>query len=57
MANHEVFSMEDLDKFHTRDKLLEFLKEKAYLLDKVLDTLRYEEELIRLQGELVKLQN
>jgi len=57
MANNKVFSMTDLEALSTRDELLGFLKEKVYPLDRVLDTLRYEEALIRLQGELVKLQN
>lgn len=54
-----MINLELLQKLKTRDKLLAYLKDRAEeepLYQKVLRNYEYEQELLRLQGELVDLQ-
>lgn len=51
-----LLTEEDLRLINSKDGILELLGQKEYNLEKALETLRYEEELKALQGELIKLQ-
>ncbi len=48
--------LDDLRRINTRDGLIELLRRKRVRLDKVLETIRYQEELEQLQVELGKMQ-
>ena len=50
-------SEKDLELLSSKKGLKKLLKEKDFKIDKILDDLEYEEELERLQVELVKMQN
>ncbi len=51
-----ALTTEDLTSIKDREQLKSFLGEKGYNLDKVLATIEYEDDLVNLQIELVKLQ-
>jgi len=51
-----IIGIDELKSIKTRKDLLGHLKSRQYPLEKVLDTINYENQLIQLQTELVKLQ-
>ena len=51
-----ILSKEDFYNAHSKNEFLEKLEEKDIDVSKVLRTIDYEEELIKLQIELVKFQ-
>ncbi len=56
MENKPKLTLEDFESVSTRQELLDLIKEKNLPFDKVRAKMEYEEELKRLQMELVKLQ-
>ncbi len=58
MGNHSklTLSKEELEQLNSKNGLLKLLKSKEIDIDRILSQLTYEEELIRLQQELIKLQ-
>lgn len=56
MENKPNLTLEDFESISTRQELLDLIKEKDIPFDKVRTKMEYEEELKRLQVELVKLQ-
>jgi polyphosphate kinase 2 len=56
MGNNHSLSIEELHELKTRDDLLVKLNQRNYPLERILKTIEYEEQLLRLQTELVKLQ-
>ena len=57
MAETPKLTIEDFEKVSSNNELLQIIKEKKISIDKVNKKLFYEEELRRLQVELVKLQH
>ncbi len=55
-ANDFLISQDDFNSLETRGDLLNLLKPSNYPVEKVLDTINYEQQLSNLQAELVKLQ-
>jgi len=58
VGNHSklTLSKEELEQLNSKNGLLKLLKSKEIDIDRILSQLTYEEELIRLQQELIKLQ-
>lgn len=57
MSDTPKLTIEDFEKVSSNEELLQVIKQKEVLIDKVKFRLFYEEELRRLQIELVKLQH
>jgi polyphosphate kinase 2 len=57
MSNSPKLTIDDFKRISSNDELLQLIKEKNISIDKVNKDLFYEEELRRLQIELVKLQH
>lgn len=57
MSNSSKLTIDDFKRISSNDELLQLIKEKNISIDKVNKDLFYEEELRRLQIELVKLQH
>jgi polyphosphate kinase 2 len=57
MGKDQWLSAEDLKHINSKDGIYELLNAKKYDLEKVLEKIRYKEELEALQAELVRLQN
>jgi len=57
MSNSSKLTIDDYKRISSNDELLQLIKEKNISIDKVNKDLFYEEELRRLQIELVKLQH
>ncbi len=53
---HAEITADDLRRINSRSGLRKLLRAREFHIDKILDDLRYEEELEKLQVELVKLQ-
>ena len=54
--NNQVLTASDLKQIKTKNDLLKLLKARGYQTEKSLINLKYGEELVKLQIELVKLQ-
>jgi polyphosphate kinase 2 len=52
-----ILTKEDFDKINNKKELLKLIDEKKIAIQKTLDTIEYEDTLIGLQKELVKLQS
>ena len=52
-----ILTKEDFNKINNKKELLKLIEEKKIAIQKTLDTIEYEDTLIGLQKELVKLQS
>jgi len=56
MKEEQSLSLEEIEKLHSKDELKELLASKSGKYKAILETIKYEEELRKLQVELVKFQ-
>jgi polyphosphate kinase 2 len=56
MLDQPIIDRKDIEKVNSKDQLLDIIKKKNINIDKVLNTIQYEQEKKLLQIELVKLQ-